>query len=598
MVPLRLPRFFLALVIAFAVASATRAGSPGSWTIVTDHAAFSPRDSASAAVFLGRMWLTSGYPNDVADLWSSPDGISWTRVLETTPYPVYSSLIVYGGKLWAIGGSVWSSDDGVNWTEVLDFDHRPFPWASTAVVHDNRMWALGEGPGVWSSTDGVNWTCATASAPYGNRSFPAVASFNGKLWLMGGSTPAPGKGISNPNGLGYPDIDMNNDVWCSTDGAAWTRTADHAAWNRRMWSSAQAYAGRLWIMGGYDNDAYTNLGDTWYTTDGIAWRQQSQSEVSWVPRHFPTTLVFNDSLWLIAGNAWPVQNDVWKLSATPPTATVTNLTASIDPIAFGDPVTFTAVVTPQPPDGMLTFKEGATTLASVPLSAGTAVFTTAAIAVGTHVITASYEGDPDYAASADWTEVAILSIALLSPANVAATATSISQVVVGWGGVPNASSYQIFRKSAGQPYSFVGSAPAPAFLDPGVLSNTSYLYVVRAIGPDGISAFSGPDLATTVTLSDDPIIAGSTVVRAAHLNELRAAVDAVLACAEMPALPYTETLMPGAVINATDVTELRAQLTAARAALGLPAIVYSDPVLAAGDTIRAAHVQELRSAVR
>jgi len=60
-------------------------------------------------------------------------------------------------------------------------------------------------------------------------------------------------------------------------------------------------------------------------------------------------------------------------------------------------VTFTATVTPKyggAPDGGLTkFYDGSMLLGSVPIAAGTAVYTTSSLSVKTHTIKATYVGD-------------------------------------------------------------------------------------------------------------------------------------------------------------------------------------------------------------
>jgi hypothetical protein len=289
------------------------AGLQGRWTRVVEHTAFSARDTAHGDVLNGLMWLSHAYPSLDRDLWLSKDGVLWKLAQAETPYELFSTVVAFDGKLWAINKcSIWRSDTGFDWVRVLD--NPPFEnGAGAVVVHDGRMWQLGVGPEVWSSSDGIHWTCATHNAPYGDRNGVAVASFNGKLWLIGGMTPAPGKGYSNPEHKGYPDYNMNNDVWSSIDGANWTRVVEHAGWKPRMWFAAQAYAGRLWILGGYDNDAYANLGDVWYTHDGVHWHEFTAS-APWSARHTPTTYVFDDSLWVVAGNSWPYTNDVWRLT--------------------------------------------------------------------------------------------------------------------------------------------------------------------------------------------------------------------------------------------------------------------------------------------
>ena len=944
------------------------------WTMVTEHAAFSARDTGNSAVFIGKMWLSNGYPDFSQDLWSSSDGATWEKAVEPTPYDIYSQLTVYNGKLWAISSTVWSSEDGVHWVMVRD--NTPFIYGQNLVVNAGRMWVLGNGSEVWSSTDGVDWTCATHNAPYGDRAAPAVVAFDGKLWLMGGSTPHPGKGYSDPEMLGYLDLDMNNDVWSSVDGANWTLVTSHAPWLPRMWVGAQPYAGRMWIIGGYDNDLHQNMGDTWYTTDGVAWQEVPLSGTSWSPRHYPTTFVFDDSLWLAAGNSWPFQNDVWKLSVVPLVTTSLSLSASADSATYGDSITFTATVTPAGGSGSVTFQDGSTPMGTVEVSSGVATLTTTALGVGNHSITASYSGDdhhepseasittgilPPYppavamsfeaptvalhaatkmtfnlsnpngsatltgielsntlpaglivatpnglsgacgagaitaaagsssislsgavvppggtcsfgvnvvgttagvknaatsvvtslesgngnsasgvvdvlappaitmsfgaatipvsgntsldftitnpsvndialtgvgfsdafpaglvvansdavvsgscggafTATAGASNVSLLNATLaanasctfsihvsgimagiqhntaqvsssnggagdsasaslevlgadltvtkshsgdfvqgeasriytivvnnigpgpttgtitvvdtlpsgltatgmvgsgwtcdvptvactrsdtlpqassaspitltvrvasnaaaalvntatvsgggetnatndvasdpttvdasglIAPTNLIATATSSSQVVLTWNGVTNATNYRIFRSAHHQIFSLVGGSMTTSFTDSQVAVDTAYIYFVEAVDASNrVSAASNVDLATTTVFSDDPIVPGTTVIRAAHLTELETAIDAVREAAALPPVSFSEPKTPGGPFRASQIKELRSNLNAARSALGLLAMVFTDPILNAGDTIKATHFQELRAGVK
>lgn len=80
----------------------------------------------------------------------------------------------------------------------------------------------------------------------------------------------------------------------------------------------------------------------------------------------------------------------------------TTLTTNQNPAPIGSNVTFTATVASAglSPTGTVTFRDGATTLATVALSGGSAVFSTSSLATGPHSITASYSGGPFNAASA------------------------------------------------------------------------------------------------------------------------------------------------------------------------------------------------------
>jgi hypothetical protein len=73
--------------------------------------------------------------------------------------------------------------------------------------------------------------------------------------------------------------------------------------------------------------------------------------------------------------------------------TTTALASSLNPSNFGQPVTFTASVTPQfsgTVKGTVTFYDDTTALKTVSLSGGVATFTAAALARGSHTITATY----------------------------------------------------------------------------------------------------------------------------------------------------------------------------------------------------------------
>ena len=87
-------------------------------------------------------------------------------------------------------------------------------------------------------------------------------------------------------------------------------------------------------------------------------------------------------------------------------ATTVALVSSLPASVFGQPVTFTATVTPvipttaPAPSGTITFTDGSATLATVAVSGNSASFTTSVLTAGSHNITARYSGDALYSASA------------------------------------------------------------------------------------------------------------------------------------------------------------------------------------------------------
>ena len=85
-------------------------------------------------------------------------------------------------------------------------------------------------------------------------------------------------------------------------------------------------------------------------------------------------------------------------------ASMTALASSANPSVFGQSVTFTATVAAAPPGsgtptGTVTFLDGGSSIGTGPLSGGVATFTTSALAVGNHTITADYGGDTNFDAS-------------------------------------------------------------------------------------------------------------------------------------------------------------------------------------------------------
>jgi hypothetical protein len=82
--------------------------------------------------------------------------------------------------------------------------------------------------------------------------------------------------------------------------------------------------------------------------------------------------------------------------------TSTTLLASVNPSNYKQSVTFTVTVAPQfagTVTGSVTFMDGTTTLKTVGLSGGMARYTTSTLAVGTHNITATYNGSTDFTTS-------------------------------------------------------------------------------------------------------------------------------------------------------------------------------------------------------
>src|SRR5207249_2232181 len=105
----------------------------------------------------------------------------------------------------------------------------------------------------------------------------------------------------------------------------------------------------------------------------------------------------------------------------------------------------------------------------------------------------------------------------------------------------------------------------------------------------------------TFTFTDDPLTTQTTLVRAVHILELRAALDSVRVARGLPAFGWTDpTPTPGSTLTkALHLTELRTALNEAYQAAGRVPPTYTDPTVVAGVTvIKTFHLNELRAAVR
>jgi hypothetical protein len=292
--------------------------SQGPWELITQSAAFYPRDGAGALTFRGKMWLLGGWhpahsPTTNSEVWYSTDGSDWTLATVAPWEPRhYAGYVVHDDKMWIVGGDsnsghyindVWYSSDGVNWFQATS----TVPWGNRATHHvlayDNKIWVMGGQQisplgtevynDVWSSEDGINWRLVIEHAQWAPRGqIGGSAVFDGKMWIIGGGT------YNAPR-------NYYNDVWYSTDGANWIQVVAHASWRPRQYHNVAVYDNKLWVMGGHDE---SDLNDVWYSSDGLNWYEQPN--IAWPPRHAGSVFVYDGALWMVAGF---LHNDVWKL---------------------------------------------------------------------------------------------------------------------------------------------------------------------------------------------------------------------------------------------------------------------------------------------
>ncbi|MFZ2491244.1 MAG: FG-GAP-like repeat-containing protein [Thermoanaerobaculia bacterium] len=199
-----------------------------------------------------------------------------------------------------------------------------------------------------------------------------------------------------------------------------------------------------------------------------------------------------------------------------------------------------------------------------------------------------------------------ISPAFCEPSNLTATARSSSEIMVSWLPLPNAAGYWVYRRRGGGPFAQIATCGSvntpsqcgPLFLDWGLPPATAFFYQVRAFDSAGNpGVWSDVDLATTVLLTHDPIVPGATPMRALHITQLRAAVNALLGAADLPSANFTDVIATGGVITPTHINELVASMDTARAALSLPLLADYRQIVT-GDVVRAVDIQRIRAGVQ
>lgn len=218
------------------------------------------RHGFGCVVYDGKIWVMSG--DDHTDIWNTSDGANWTRVLDTVPWgPRYfGTYAVFGGKMWVIGGQsvydpatmwltyddVWSSSDGVNWTREIA--HTPMPPRAMilgSAVKNDALYIIGGGTlggvprgmeynDVWSTADGVNWRRMVLEAPFQPIYWHSVGEHQGSLYVVGGF---------------HRGNTHTNEVWYSSDGVQWARQK-YPFFEPRHAQSVVTFRGNLYLIGG------------------------------------------------------------------------------------------------------------------------------------------------------------------------------------------------------------------------------------------------------------------------------------------------------------------------------------------------------------
>lgn len=237
--------------------------------------------------------------------------------------------------------------------------------------------------------------------------------------------------------------------------------------------------------------------------------------------------------------------------------------------------------------GTATFSETGTLPTGMTFSNANGTLSGTPTQSGSFPITASVTDSGGCTGSRDYTLVIVP-----VPANVTATASSSTSVSVNWTASAGATSYEVQRDNV-----TIGTPSTNSFSDTTASPATTYFYRVRAITGTSPTSYSSTDMATTVALTDDPLVSTVTTIKAVHITQLRSAVNSVRAKAGLSAATFTDSNLSGLTVQRIHVKELRDALDPARVILGLSPISYTNS-LAVGTTVAAVDVQEIRNGVK
>lgn len=213
-----------------------------SWSMVS---ASAPADVALIVSFQGELWAEQFVLDGPGVIWSSPDGVDWTErgsvtfAPPTLPGGERRSFVAWDDRLWFFSTEVLSSPDGVTWTQVTPSGPTGI---AVVLVFDDRLYSIGDDRVVRTSDDGANWSEIRTDAPYMFAEGAVVA--DGRLWIVG------------------------EDVWSSTDGVAWELVRSGLELAKRIGGEVVSRGpsdAHLFFIGGGERvgDGLTFINDVW-----------------------------------------------------------------------------------------------------------------------------------------------------------------------------------------------------------------------------------------------------------------------------------------------------------------------------------------------
>ncbi len=270
-----------------------------------------------SVVFNNHLHIVMGQnsANDLGDLFSSKDGITWNRrtvLVDTDGNTIVArnsfGLCKHENKVYLIGGyyggssrnQVYVSSNMVHWTR-LKGSNLTARSGFCSYSFDGRLWVIGGADvasatsNVWWTKNGVLWT-QEPDAPWAARSYAAGIVYNNSMYIMGGVGAA-----------------RYNDVWYTKDGRNWTRIDPSANWSARDGHAVESMGSRLVLVGG-NLGGSTYSGALFHSLFGNNWKEGDNAVPMAADIRGQSMDFFNERLFSIGGvtGAATFNNEIWK----------------------------------------------------------------------------------------------------------------------------------------------------------------------------------------------------------------------------------------------------------------------------------------------
>ena len=215
------------------------------------------------------LWIVSNHSDG---FYTSEDGITWTKLINSEHMSTGGCGIKYANGLWIAGSAtngIFYSEDGKTWVQsnitsdggqYISFEKGMYfcnDWKMHYYSYDGKTWEsvpqsnseleyvnygkglfVGANHGFVYSTDGITWTQSNISMQYGHAYCPIVYesglfvgsivsngiyySDDGKIWVQSNVTNVSVWGISKSNGIWVATTTAG--IYYSLDGKVWVKS--------------------------------------------------------------------------------------------------------------------------------------------------------------------------------------------------------------------------------------------------------------------------------------------------------------------------------------------------------------------------------------